>query len=42
MIAIGEPSEVPAGQYAQEMFENLGMWEDVQPKLVYAKNVRCC
>ncbi len=40
MIAIGEPSEVPAGQYAQEMFENLGMWEDVQPKLVYAKNVR--
>lgn len=40
MVAIGEPSEVPAGEYAQEMFENLGLWEDIQPKLVYAKNVR--
>ena len=22
------------------MFENLGMWEEIQPKLVFAKNVR--
>ncbi|MGM9525605.1 MAG: molybdate ABC transporter substrate-binding protein [Peptococcaceae bacterium] len=40
VIAIGEPSDVPAGQYAQEMFENLGLWDEIQPKLVYAKNVR--
>lgn len=40
MVAIGEPSEVPAGQYAQELFENLNLWEEIQPKLVYAKNVR--
>lgn len=40
LIAIGEPSDVPAGEYAQEMFENLGMWEAIHPKLVYAKNVR--
>ena len=39
VLAIGEPSEVPAGQYAQEMFENLGIWEAVQPKVVFAKNV---
>lgn len=40
LIAIGEPTDVPAGQYAQEMFENLGIWDEIQPKLVYAKNVR--
>lgn len=40
VIAIGEPTDVPAGQYAQEMFENMGIWEEIQPKLVYAKNVR--
>lgn len=39
-IAIGEPTDVPAGQYAKEMFENLGIWNEIQPKLVYAKNVR--
>ena len=40
VIAIGEPTDVPAGQYAKELFENMGIWEQVQPKLVYAKNVR--
>mgnify|MGYP000954068521 CR=1 FL=1 len=39
-IAIGEPSDVPAGQYAQEMFESLGIWDAIQDKLVFAKNVR--
>lgn len=39
-IAIGEPSDVPAGQYAQEMFESLGIWDTIQDKLVFAKNVR--
>lgn len=40
IVAIGEPNDVPAGQYAKEMFENLGIWNDIQSKLVYAKNVR--
>lgn len=39
-IAIGEPEGVPAGKYAKEALEALGKWEDVQPKLVYAKDVR--
>ena len=39
-IAIGEPTDVPAGQYAQEMFESLGIWDTIQDKLVFAKNVR--
>ena len=39
-IAIGEPADVPAGQYAEELFKNMGIWDQIQPKLVYAKNVR--
>lgn len=39
-IAIGEPRSVPAGQYAAEVLENLGILEQVQPKLVLGNNVR--
>ncbi len=39
-LAIGEPSSVPAGQYAQETLTSLGLWEQVQPKLVRGNNVR--
>lgn len=39
-IAIGEPADVPAGEYAEELFKNMGIWDQIQPKLVYAKNVR--
>ncbi|MBW4622425.1 MAG: molybdate ABC transporter substrate-binding protein [Cyanosarcina radialis HA8281-LM2] len=39
-IAIGEPRSVPAGQYAQEIFNNLGIWQQVRPKLVFSNNVR--
>jgi molybdate transport system substrate-binding protein len=39
-IAIGEPRSVPAGQYAQEVFKNLGILEQVRPKLVLGNNVR--
>lgn len=38
-IAIGDPESVPAGQYAQEAFESLGMWEDVQAKASLGTNV---
>lgn len=39
-ISIGEPSVVPAGQYAQEVFKKLGIWDKLQDKLVLAKDVR--
>lgn len=39
-IAIGNPKSVPAGQYAEESLRTLGLWECLQPKLVFAENVR--
>src|SRR5262249_27011613 len=39
-IAIGQPKTVPAGQYAEESLRSLGVWDSVQPKLVFAENVR--
>jgi molybdate transport system substrate-binding protein len=39
-IAIGNPKSVPAGQYAEESLRTLGLWDRVQPKLVFAENVR--
>lgn len=39
-IAIGEPSSVPAGEYTKETLEYYGVWGDLLPKLVYAKDVR--
>jgi molybdate transport system substrate-binding protein len=39
-IAIGNPRSVPAGQYAEESLRTLGLWDRLQPKLVFAENVR--
>ena len=39
-IAIGHPRSVPAGQYAEESLRALGLWDRLQPKLVFAENVR--
>ncbi len=39
-IAIGEPKSVPVGQYSQELLTNLGIWQQVKPKVVFANNVR--
>ena len=39
-IAIGEPRSVPAGQYAEQTLRSLDLWDQVQPKLVLANNVR--
>lgn len=39
-IAIGNPATVPAGKYAQETLQALGLWNELQTKLVYAENVR--
>lgn len=39
-IAIGDPSNVPVGQYSEEIFNNLEMIDAVQPKLVLGNDVR--
>lgn len=39
-IAIGEPRSVPVGQYAIEVFKNLGILERVKSKLVLGNNVK--
>ena len=39
LIAIGGES-VPVGQYTQEIFTNLGKWEEVQAKASLGENVR--
>jgi molybdate transport system substrate-binding protein len=39
-VAVGEPATVPAGMYAQQMFEHLGILAAIEKKIVYAKDVR--
>jgi molybdate transport system substrate-binding protein len=39
-ISIGTPESVPAGAYAQQTFESLAIWDQVQDKLVFAKDVK--
>ncbi|HXW62480.1 MAG TPA: molybdate ABC transporter substrate-binding protein [Candidatus Acidoferrales bacterium] len=39
-VALGEPTVVPAGQYAKEVLTNLGIWDAVNSKAVFAKDVR--
>ncbi len=39
-IAIGEPRSVPAGQYAQQVLQQLKIWDQIKSKLVFANNVR--
>ena len=39
-IAIGDPKSVPAGTYAQQAFDQLGITAKVQPKEVLAGDVR--
>ena len=39
-IAVGEPSSVPAGIYAKEYLEKLGLWQQLTDKIVPVENVR--
>src|SRR5262249_16433763 len=39
-IAIGNPKTVPVGQYTEESLKSVGLWDQLQPKLVLAENVR--
>ena len=38
-IAVGDPESVPAGQYAREAFESLGIWDEVLAKASLGTNV---
>lgn len=40
MIGLGEPSSVPVGQYSEEIFESLGILDEVQAKANYGSDVR--
>jgi molybdate transport system substrate-binding protein len=39
-IAIGEPESVPAGRYAKEALTSLSLFDALQPKMVFTKDVR--
>lgn len=39
-IALGKVASVPAGRYAQQALEGAQLWAGLQPKLVFADNVR--
>lgn len=39
-VAIGQPDSVPAGKYAAQTFRSLGIYDEVEGKLLFATNVR--
>lgn len=39
-LSLAEPDSVPAGRYAKEALESLGVWSGVQSSVVRAENVR--
>ncbi|MDU3335323.1 molybdate ABC transporter substrate-binding protein [Paraclostridium bifermentans] len=39
-FSIGTPKVVPAGDYAKESLENMGMYDKLKDKIIYAKDVK--
>lgn len=39
-LATGDPDSVPVGKYAKSALISLGVWRDIEPRLVRAENVR--
>lgn len=39
-VAVGKPESVPAGRYARQSLTAAGIWEKLQPKLIYGASVR--
>lgn len=39
-ISLGTPESVPAGQYATEVLKKMALWDEVESKVIYAKDVR--
>ena len=39
-VAVGNPKTVPAGRYTEQTFNRLNLLPQIQPKLIYAEDVR--
>ncbi len=39
-VALAEPSAVPVGVYSKKLFERLGLWSSIAPKVIPTENVR--
>lgn len=39
LVALGN-SDVPVGQYAEELYTTLGIWDDIQSKITFGSNVK--
>ena len=39
-IVLGNPDTVPAGNYGKQVLTKLGVWDQVEPNVVYAKDVK--
>lgn len=39
-IAVGTPETVPAGKYAKQALQSTGIWDNIEAKLIYTKDVR--
>jgi len=39
-LAVGDPDHVPAGIYAKEALQHLGVWDELEPRLARAEDVR--
>jgi len=39
-VALGEPKTVPVGQYSEEIFTSLGIFDKIKTKAVYGKDVK--
>lgn len=39
-ISIGNPATVPAGMYAKQLLVHAQLWQKLQPRLIFAENVR--
>ncbi len=39
-LAVGNPKTVPVGQYAEQSLTRLGLWQQLQPHLILAEDVR--
>ncbi|KAB7669939.1 molybdate ABC transporter substrate-binding protein [Bacillus sp. B1-b2] len=39
-VALGTPESVPAGKYGKDTLENIGVWDDIEDRVVFAKDVR--
>ena len=39
-VAIADPDLAPAGHYAREALQNLGIWEELESRVVYGTDVR--